>query len=241
MKMTTFTFLKHKTYLFSFIVLMLVSILSALPAYSQVDYYYGRNNSGFRFGIGGGVSMLNAHYTSNPPSPVFTSNLDYDINPYFSIGIEGQFGQLVGKDPLGKQYYSSSTDSYAQGNFNFRVSIGAFNNYETFTGLQDAIKRLYIGAGIGFLQTNIKYGPHTSAAVEEQPAELNGHFPVIPINIGTNINLPGVLGLDKLELNPNYQYDYANTTYLDGIGPSKFSKVSSSGYGLISLSLKYKF
>jgi hypothetical protein len=221
---------------------MFVSTLSTLSAYSQVDYFYGANNKGFRLGIGGGVSLLGAHYNSNPPSGVATGNLDYDFSRYFSIGLEGQFGQLVGNDPQNKQYFSKSTDTYFSGNINLRVSIGAISDYETLNGFQDAIKRIYVGTGVGMIQTDIKFGPHISTvSPPENPSIIKGHFYTIPINFGTNINLPGILGRDKLELNPNYQYNYLNTTYLDGIGPSHFTKANSSNYSLISLSLKYKF
>jgi len=72
-----------------------------------------------------------------------------------------------------------------------------------------------------------------------------GTFYVVPINFGTNIDLRGLWGNDKVELNPNFQYNFgvnigdSNAKVFDGYQPN--SKTANGGYALVSLALKYKF
>lgn len=271
--MTTFTFLKHKTYLFSFIVLMLASILSSLPAYSQVDYYYGLNKKGFRLGIGAGAAMLQSNWSSNPISPIGLLSIDYDLSPYFSIGVQGQFGQLKGVDADNKFYYKQTADVIGAGNFNIKLALGLFSDFKTSTVLGDAIKRIYIGAGVGVVNSNVTLTRHPNgeglfsdnipnlavAAYLSKPKPVNNTTPAqytesgmvtaVPINFGTNIALRGILGSDKLDLNPNIQYNLVLSPVFDGYQPNSvpsttntFVKVNGNqAYFVGSIALRYKF
>ncbi|RKR82277.1 hypothetical protein BDD43_2970 [Mucilaginibacter gracilis] len=245
MKFKTYLLFKNKTYLFSFMVVMLASILCPHRGYSQVDYYYGQHKRGLSIGIGGGVSILNAHYRDNPLSGVGLVKVDYDFTQYISVGVEGQMGQLLGQDVVpNRQYFPFSLDNYSSVSLGVRVSVGAIKDYPTSTALQDVIKKIYLGVGGGVVMTHISLGDYrlsTNKGSYSTPQMDKTCF-VIPINIGTNINLPGILGADKLELNPNYQFNYSRDQYLDGIGPAdQYTKHDYTGYSLISLTLKYKF
>ncbi len=245
MKFKTYLLFKNKTYLFSFMVVMLASILCPHRGYSQVDYYYGLHKKGLSIGIGGGVSILNAHYRDNPLSGVGLVKVDYDFTQYISVGVEGQMGQLLGQDVVpNKQYFPFSLDNYSSVSLGMRFSVGAIKDYPTSTALQDVIKKIYLGVGGGIIMTHISLGDYrlsTNKTQYHQP-QMDGNYFIVPINIGTNINLPGIFGADKLELNPNYQFNYSPSEYLDGIGPSaEHTKFPFTGYTLFSLTLKYKF
>jgi hypothetical protein len=129
-------------------------------------------------------------------------------------------------------------------NLNVRVSVGAISDYPTSSGLQDAIKRIYVGVGGGIVVNDVILSDHTgSVGVPPHGITIpnKDKLAVIPINLGTNINLPGIFGPDKLELNPNYQYNYVNSPFLDGLPKATTSKINYSAYNLFSLSLKFKF
>lgn len=263
MKLKTFTFLKHKTYLFSFIVLMLGSILSALPAFSQVDYYYGLNKKGIRFGVGAGVSILKSNWSANSPGGTGLVSLDYDLNPYFSIGLQGQFGTLSGKDADGKFYYYSTAVVFYGGNLNFKVALGQFYDFKTSCSLQDIVKRIYLGAGVGEVYAESTLKNHTdgqglsditnglilpNAKPTSTGIKGSGTFTAVPVNFGTNIAIRGFLGSDRVELNPNLQYTFVLSPLFDGYQPnsidnpaSYINKNGDQAYFVGSLTLRFKF
>jgi hypothetical protein len=250
MKLKTLPFLKHKTYLFSFMVVMLGSILSSLPAYSQVDYYYGLNKKGLRLGIGAGAGILMSNWTSDPVTPAGLLSLDYDLNPYFSIGLQGQFGQLKGIDAENKLFYQQTAVTYYGGNLNFKVAVGQFSDFRSRSALTDALKRLYIGVGVGEIYAQValsKYQqtPKPGIASLTDPNGIAGSYPgydltlgktnpsgtslYIPISFGTNISLRGFGGSDKFELNPNFQYNMVQNAYFDGYQPSTLDYTPTNG------------
>lgn len=257
MKIISTTFFKHKTYLFSVFVLLVLGLFCTLPAYSQIDYSYGINKKGFSLGVGLGTSKLQTYWGDEPLSPVGLISLDYNVNPYFSLGIESQFGKLVGIDNQMHYAFLQSANTYYGGNFNMKFGIGLFSDFATSSGLSDAIKRAYFGIGFGALNSSIVLTDRTDNLVVPSDGEVvlktssqysknrTGTFYVVPINIGTNIDLRGLWGNDKVELTPNFQYNFgvnigdSNAKVFDGYQPN--ANTSRGGYVLISVALKYKF
>jgi len=251
MKLTKTTLLKHKAHLLSFALLVSAGIFFALPAYSQIDYSYGINKKGFRLGIGAGAARLQTYWGDEPIQAAGLLTLDYNVNPFFSLGIEGQYGKLVGIDNQKHYAYLESSNTYSNGNFNIKVALGAFSNFYTKTGFTDALKRFYLGVGVGIVYSTVVLTDRTDGlqvpsegAVVLAPSSQYSHnrsggFMTVPFNFGTNIDLPGVLGNDKLELNPNFEYNFVRSKVFDGYQPNSTS--GNGGYALVSLSLKYKF
>jgi hypothetical protein len=235
------TFVKYQFTIIAFFAFVLINLFNPKAAYSQIDNNYDLNNSGFRLGIGGGVTTLMTHYHEDPFKGVFIGSLDYDVNPYLSLGLEAQAGTLEGIDDVYHLYYASSTDNYLAGNFNVRVAVGQFSDFYSENGFTDALKRIYIGAGVGEIHTNIKftYNPGLAATKYGDPQPY-GNYYIFPFNFGTNIDLPGVLGRDKVSINPNYQFNYVNSLYLDGFQSSQYSHLKGF-YSILSIKLKYKF
>lgn len=250
MKVKILPLFKHKTYLFSFMLVMLGSILSSLPAFSQVDYYYGINKKGIRLGIGAGAGLLMSNWSSNPISPAGLLSLDYDLNPYFSIGLQGQFGQLKGVDAKNKLYYQQTAVTYYGGNLNFKIAVGQFSDFKSHSAIQDALKRIYVGVGVGEVNaqvalTNYTQTPKPGIASLTDPNGIAGSYPnynltpsktkpsgtslYIPISFGTNISLRGFGGSDKFELNPNFQYNMVQNAYFDGYQPSTLDYTPDNG------------
>jgi hypothetical protein len=280
MKLKTLPFLKHKTYLFSFMLVMLGSILSSMPAYSQVDYYYGINKKGIRLGIGVGAGALQSYWTTSSIGASGRLNLDYDINLYTSIGIEGTYGMLGGEDnkTKAKLHFAKDAVTYSGGSLGFKVAVGQFSNFETINKLQEALKRLYFGAGIGMVQSTVDLTPYGGAdypgpgpalvtsssngviaknvtqkgSANPKHYQGNNGYPFVPLNIGTYIALRGLLGNDKLELNPNFQYNLVLDPLFDGYEPNSkdipaipgslaYAKTANPAYGIFSIGLRYKF
>jgi len=257
MKITVTNSFKHKTYLFSFVMLLLFGMFCTLPAYSQIDYSYGINKKGFRLGVGVGASKLQTYWGDEPLSPAGLISLDYNVNQFFSLGIEGQFGKLVGIDNQKHYAFLQSTNTYYGGNFNMKFGVGLLSDFSSSSGFTDALKRVYFGLGFGALTSSIILTDRTDGLAVPSDGEIvlktssqysktrTGTFYVVPINFGTNIDLRGLWGNDKVELNPNFQYNFgvnigtSDSKVFDGYKPN--ANVANGGYALVSLALKYKF
>src|ERR1700761_9396608 len=123
--METFTFFCRKTYILSVMTMITASVLISKPAFSQVDYFYGANNTGLRVSLGIGVSRLGSNWSQEKPGYVVPLDVEYDVNPYFSVGVEGQQGMFEGVDKENKLYFKSSTVTFTEFNAQFKVAVGA--------------------------------------------------------------------------------------------------------------------
>jgi hypothetical protein len=225
------------------LLIALTAIFSSTPAYSQIDFFYGKNNKGLRIGGGGGLAVLATHYNSNPPQLALVGSIDYNFNPYLSIGVEGQYGTLKGVDDHSPHhlYYTSSTNKYATASFNVKAGLGLITDFYSENAFQDAVKRLYIGAGYGVMHKSITFTTDpTLAATQYGDTQRYGYIPVIPFNFGTYIDLPNVLGYDRLEINPNFQFTYIPSMYADGFISSSASHLKGF-YHITSVAIKLKF
>jgi len=219
------------------------AILLSTPAYSQIDFFYGKNTHGLRIGGGVGTTSLITHYSNSPVQLTTVGSIDYNFSPYFSIGIEGQYGTLKGVDDYSPHhlYYTSSTNKYRSVNFNVKAGLGLIDDFYPENAFQDAVKRLYIGAGYGTMKNKITftYDPTLEAYAYGTP-QTYGYVPIVPFNLGTFIDLPNFLGYDKIEINPNYQFTYINSMYSDGFISSQYSHLKGF-YNEFSVSIKFKF
>lgn len=237
---------KTTNYLFSLsvsIITLSAMLLSSPAAYSQIDFFYGKNTHGLRIGGGIGGTTLITHYNSNPTQLAAVGSVDYSFNPYFSIGIEGQYGTLKGVDDHSPHhlYYTSSTNKYTSVNFNVKAGLGLIDDFYPENGFQDAVKRLYIGIGYGTMKNKITFTTdQTLAQYDYGTPQPYGYVPIVPLNLGTFIDLPNVLGYDRVEINPNYQFTYIPSMYSDGFISSAASHLKGF-YNMASVSVKFKF
>jgi hypothetical protein len=252
MKITVMSFFKHKKYLFSLLLVSCAVIFIVKPAYSQIDYSYGRNEKGVRLNFGLGVTSLQTTWDTTPMGFTFLGGLGYDINDYFNISAEAQYGGLSGVDGTNTYSYSKTVVNYYSASVGLRFSIGLFSNFASKNGFTDAVKRSYIGLGYGEIlssvtltKSNSSFQPYSTIEGATVPTnsmlyKSNGHvgFGIIPLSIGTNIRMPGVLGTDAIELNPNFQFNLLQAYKADGYQPTATSQ--KGGYAVISLSLRYK-
>ena len=251
MKITTTTRFKRNKYVFAFFIAICSVIFSAKPVFSQIDYSYGIKTKGFRASLGLGGNMLETTWSTTPFGYTLVGGLSYDLNPYFSIGAEGQYGSMTGVDGTNTYRYSKDVINYTSINANIRFSIGLLSDFESKNNFTDAVKRSYIGLGMGQISSQITLTqgstlapvgttvPLYTASAGTYKSTKNESNNLICINIGTNIAMPGVWGYDKVELNPNIQYNLFGATLADGYQPTP--KSAAGGYVLISASLRYKF
>ncbi|OCX52639.1 hypothetical protein BEL04_14430 [Mucilaginibacter sp. PPCGB 2223] len=224
-----------------FIIALSIVVFNVAPAYGQIDYFFGRHPSGLRLGLGGGVTQLATHYNDNPHIGCFIATLDYEFSPYFSAGIEGQIGTLQGIDTNNppRQYIHSSTNDFKAINFNMKFGLGLINDFEPENKFQDAVKRLYLGIGGGVMKSNIAFTYDRSITDPYFDVKPYGYVPIIPLNIGTFIDIGNIFGYDRVEINPNYQITYIASPYPDGFKSTADSNLKGF-YSLLSLTVKLK-
>jgi len=242
MKTRPSTYHKYRIFIAALFAFLSVQLLFVSSAHSQIDFYYGKNYSGLRMDAGPGFSNLMTHYNSNPLTPIFVGDLDYAFNPYFSIGVNGQIGHLIGKDVKNEFYYQESNDSYYFANLNMKFGVGLISDFNSRNQLTDALKRLYVGLGGGIIHTNIvfTYNNSISTTTLYGSPQPNKNLQAITFDVGTYIDLPGFRGPDKWELCPNFQFNYVNSLYLDGF-QSKATSTLKGFFNVSSLTLRYKF
>jgi hypothetical protein len=233
-----------KTYTFSLVVLLTIvcGISAPLTARCQIDGSYGKITSGLRLGAGGGVTQLATHYDQNTLIGCFIGTLDYEFNPYFSAGIEGQIGTLQGIDNNTPPhlYFHSSTNDYKSINFNVKFGLGLINSFHPQNKFQDAVKRLYIGVGGGVMKSNIAFIYDRSITNPYFDVKPYGYVPIVPLNLGTFIDVGNFFGYDRLEINPNFQLTYIASPYPDGFKSAPDSQLKGF-YTLTSITGKLKF
>ena len=235
--------INYKSYISALLVFAIACILTPQQAYSQIDYTYGHNYTGFRLSAGANFAASQTHFSENPIILGFVGNLDYNFNPYFSIGGEGQVGSLQGIDKLNHLQYSSSTNSFITANLNFKVALGAISDFDSADGLHDAIKNLYAGVGVGLIKNDISLTNGTNSSQPYGDPHLVDKYWVFPFNFGTNIDiLRGVTGSDRFAINPNFQFSIIHSPYADGFqSDPRYSQSTVGYYGAFSIKLKYKF
>jgi hypothetical protein len=248
---------KYRIFIAALSVFAITQLCFLSSAHAQLDFYYGKNSKGFRVGVGPCFSMLKQHYDLNPPSLGFAADIDYAFDPYVSVGVNFQSGTLLGQDASQKQfYYFQSSDKYTFYNLNFKVGVGYFKDFSSQTAFMDAVKRFYVGLGVGQISTNnvLTYNPNVSPSTvypdinndlgpdltKPNGKMQKGSFMAYTLFLGTYIDLPNLWGVDKIELCPNFQFSYVGTPYLDGYLP-RANSATFGFFNVTALTVRYKF
>lgn len=188
---------------------------------------------------GGGVTILHGDVDSRILSPAGRVNLEYNVTPYINLGLEGQFGKLsAGKEQTPGRYTRAS---FSAANVNVRFASGQFFRKSMNPG--SLLGGLYIGIGVGMVQSKIdaigdrfESGLPVEGIVKEPSPTV-----AVPLNVGWNLELPGLLGRHNIVANVNVQYNFVNGEELDGYAYAASGNLKNDGYSLFSIGLKYNF
>ena len=232
---------KYRSLLFTLPVVVILQVLFTSRALAQIDYFSDQKTNGLRIGVGEGLTALRSVYDITPLKPAYIASIDYCFTPYFNIGFEGQDGTIMGVDNHNYYLYSESSDLYLSGTVNVRLGVGYFLDFQPNNKFMDAVKRAYIGAGAGYLRTDITltYSGNEYGAIYGEPVTKQT-VPDFDFEMGTYIDLRNVLGRDNFELNPKLQFSYLPTRTFDGF-ISRASSTLRGVYDIASVSVRYKF
>jgi hypothetical protein len=194
----------------------------------------------FTVSIGGGVTDLFGDLTTPIMEFAGRANLDYNITPFLSAGIEGQIGTLSSKgvylDPNRKVGYIKEVTDYNAENINVRLALGQFLTHHIQTGFVRVIDGIYVGTGVGVINS-----ANTPTIIKnpEPNSPLLGYHDnsttcYIPVNVGINISLP-----KNFVFNVNIQEGFALGDYVDGYH-SAYSQ-SDDIYAFVSAGFRFNF
>lgn len=196
----------------------------------------------FSIGFGGGGTILYADLRNKPVSYAGHIDLDALINPYISVGINGQAGKLQGDDFFGR----SADNNYIAVNGNIKVRLGQFmdqsDNYSYYilsnNNFLSYLSNIYFGAGVGFISNDVDAQRRfsggevvTSFDGRDKSTEL-----VVPINVGIDFPIGQSLYGPTWAINLNYQHGFSKSDDVDGYS-NEFSK-SKDHYSYFSLGVK---
>lgn len=225
-----------------FIKVLLMIIVAGSAGICKAQYAHTTTNENrMSLTLGAGITTLYGDLETKRPRAAFRGNLDYNITPFISAGIEGQFGRLSEGD---EDIHGVSEGLYMESNYstvqaNARLSAGQFmgEQEKTFNQLLGGI---YIGSGVGFISNNvgtiidtygITKGP-IKGTITIKTTEL-----IVPVNIGINYNLP----INGLALNLNYQYNMTMGENLDGYNFTVNNNKKNDVYSFLSFAIRYYF
>lgn len=194
-------------------------------------------------GFGGGGTILHADLRNKPVSYAGHLDLDALINPYISVGVNGQAGKLLGDDFYGR----SAENKYIAVNGNIKVRMGQFlnqsDNYSYYmlsnTSFLSYLSNIYVGAGVGFISNDVDAKRRFNTGGEvvanydgiDKSTEL-----VVPFNVGIDFPIGQSLYGPTWAINLNYQHGFSTGDNVDGYS-TEFSK-SNDHYSYFSLGVK---
>jgi hypothetical protein len=205
----------------------------------------------YTLSVGGGVTQSYTDVQNSfNPQKVFHVNADYLLKEFISVGAEFQSGKLVNGISLADKiagvnygYFSGYFENnFKQLNLNAKVSLGQFADYKHNDFLRK-IRGLYVGAGVGLIETNLKPNQRNFYyELEDKSYDLEGsdveRMISVPINLGIDLYFRGK-SLRPLALGINTQINIVPNDRLDGYDHD-YNKRKDL-YGFTSLSVKYRF
>lgn len=205
---------------------------------------YSQFHAPYNVGLSIGAAKMYADLSNRNIDPAANATIDVFLNPFLSIGGEGQAGKLSGSDEFSRW----AINNFVTGNINIKVRAGQFigplNDYRKFQydygTFRHYLSYAYVGTGFGIIRNMIE-AQRYNEFVDEFPAEsfegLNRNFEaLIPLNIGIDIPLGTMFYKPTWAININYQFNFVLGNNVDGYNNS-FSK-NNDVYSYFSIGLK---
>lgn len=191
----------------------LLTCLTSLISKAQIGYDYGRYDVGFSVGF----NQFYGDVVTSKGTKAVNFNFNYNQGPFINYIFEAQFGKLAGgdaiNDPLGRQF-AADYQYYA---LRLQLQAGELIDYSQ-NSVANALKNLYVGAGLGIIYDNISsinrysiqypgyYTPGVNKATET----------FIPFRIGYEFKIFNNYSRPDIKIDIGYQYNKVFGDELDG-------------------------
>jgi hypothetical protein len=194
-------------------ILTLLVCCTTLIARAQIGFDF----SHYEVGFGAGFNSVYGDAQTQTTTPTFHLNFTYDPTPYVNIVFEGQFGRLAGGDSLhtstGRQFTTDLTAIMIRP----QLQLGEILDYSR-SPFNNAIKNLYISAGLGFVVshiTNINRFSIKNPGIYT-PGVLNSQGPFIPLRVGYEFKVFNKYQQPAFKIDLGYEYNLVLSDNLDG-------------------------
>lgn len=192
---------------------ILIICFSAFVAKAQLGYNYAQ----YDVGVAAGVNKVygDAETTTSTASVHF--NFTYNATPFVNFVWEAQLGKLRGGDSVltkSGRYFNNDFSAYI---FRGQLQLGEILDYSN-NQFNNALKNLYLSAGIGFVFNHI-------TQVNRYSKQISGFYtdgkdkskePFIPLRIGYELKLYNRYSQPSAKIDIGYGYNFILGDDLDG-------------------------
>lgn len=212
--------------------LLLTICLTAFAAKAQIGNDYAQ----YDLGIGADFNKAYTDAQTIASSKSVHFNFNYNVSPYINYVVEVQSGELKGGDSLltssGRQFTNAFTSVILRG----QLQAGEIIDYSQ-SRFANALKNLYLSAGIGFVVNHMKDINRTSIQTSGfyTAGQNNSNQVLIPARIGYEFKIFNKYNQPQFKLDLGYQYNFILGDGLDGFTAGK----QKDSYSQLSIGFKF--
>jgi hypothetical protein len=193
--------------------LTLFMCCTSFIAKAQLGYNYSQ------YDIGTSVGFNQVFGDAKPQKTTASINFNFTFNatPYTNFVLEAQLGRLEGGDSLKTATGRQFTNDFSAYIFRGQLQFGEFLDYDHSPFL-NAVKNLYVSAGVGYVVSNIKQINRNSILV---PGTFTGgldksNVPFLPLRFGYEFKLFNKYEQPSFKVDIGYDINFIAGDNLDG-------------------------
>ncbi|MDP9081917.1 MAG: hypothetical protein M3O71_31265 [Bacteroidota bacterium] len=210
----------------------LIVCFSAFVAKAQLGYNYAQ----YDIGVGAGVNKVYGDAETVTSTASIHFNFTYNATPYTNFVWEAQLGKLRGGDSVltkSGRYFNNDFSAFI---FRGQLQFGEFLDYSN-SQFNNALKNLYVSAGIGFVFNNITQISRTSEKVAGfyTDGENKSKEPFVPLRVGYELKLYNRYSQPSAKIDLAYGYNIILGDGLDGFTAG----THNDAYSQITLGVKF--
>jgi hypothetical protein len=175
--------------------LILFACLSAMVSKAQIGYDYSQ----YDLGASVGFNSFYGDTQTVQSTKAVTFNFNYNQTAFVNYILEFQAGTLKGGDAAADQLGRQFAANYTYYAFRVQVQAGELIDYSR-SPVMNALKNLYVGAGVGMLYSNI-------TSINRYSSQLSGYY-TPGDNSAKQLFLPARIGYELKLYNANQRPDY---------------------------------
>ena len=201
--------MKFKFFLLTKCLIAPFILLNSLNCVAQADYYK------YSIGAGTGITQSYADVIGKNASSGFKLELAYYLGQFVNVGINYQWGKIIGGDIYTNAYERQFTNDFKSLDMNVKLQLGAFIGYEESIFL-NVVKGLYVGTGIGGIQNqhNNPVRFQKSKGIKFPGYDRSKEM-FVPLMVGFNVQIPDKLDVARVIINLNFQGNIVSGEGLD--------------------------
>lgn len=213
-------------------ILLLILSLSANLAKAQLGFDYAQ----YDFGLATGINTVYGDAETLTKTPSFHVNFTYNTTPFVNYVFEIQAGNLKGGDSLKTLSGRQFTNQFTAIMLRVQVQAGEIMDYSD-SQFKNALKNLYVGAGLGFVVNHMTSISRYSTLVPGfyTPGDNNSNEVMVPLRLGYELKFFNQFGQPSFKVDLGYQYNLIMGDDLDGyvVGSKK------DAYSQITIGVKF--